>query len=103
MSNDILKQIDLIDRQLAELRIAVRQEQGREQTVPERDPDYIPVMLTLNQASEKTGLSYDYLRKLCLQGRIVCVRAGNRYLINQEKLVAFLNGEDETGRQAVNG
>lgn len=51
----------------------------------------IPEMLTINQASKRTGLSYEYLRKLCIQKKIVYVRAGNRYLINALKLIEFLN------------
>lgn len=59
----------------------------------------IPTMETLKTASELTGLSYDYLRKLCLQGKIVYVRAGSKYLINMEKLVDFLNrGEAAAGQ-----
>lgn len=54
----------------------------------------IPEMVTIKQAASRTGLSYDYLRKLCLQRQIVFVRAGTKYLINMGKLVAFLNGEE---------
>ena len=55
-----------------------------------------PVMLTLNQAAEATGLSYDYLRKLCLQKKIVFVRAGSKYLINADRLREDLDkGESE--------
>lgn len=54
----------------------------------------IPTMLTLREASEKTGLSYDCLRKLCLGNKIVYMRAGAKYLINLEKLVEFMNGEE---------
>lgn len=50
-----------------------------------------PVMMTLNQAAEATGLSYDYLRKLCLQQKIVFVRAGSKYLINAERLREYLD------------
>lgn len=52
-----------------------------------------PTMLTIKQAAEKTNLSYDFIRKLCLQKKIVFVRAGNKYLVNMEKLIDFLNGE----------
>ena len=55
-----------------------------------------PTMLTLNQAAEATGLSYDHLRKLCLQRKIVFIRAGSKYLVNAEKLVEYL----ETGEAA---
>lgn len=51
----------------------------------------IPTMETLREASNQTGLSYDYLRKLCLAGKIVHIRAGCKILINMEKLVEFLN------------
>ncbi len=50
-----------------------------------------PTMLTLRQAAEATGLSYDYLRKLCLQKKIIFVRAGNKYLVNAEKLQEYLD------------
>ena len=52
----------------------------------------IPEMLTINQVSERTNLSYSYLRMLCLQDKIVYVRAGNKYLINFQKFCTFLNG-----------
>lgn len=55
-----------------------------------------PTMVTLNEASAQSGLSYDYLRKLCLQKKIVYVRAGCKYLVNLENLVEYLNrGEKE--------
>lgn len=56
-----------------------------------------PTMFTLKQAAEATGLSYDYLRKLCLQNKIVFIRAGTKYLVNAEKLREYL----ESG-EAVN-
>ncbi len=51
----------------------------------------IPTMETLREASHQTGLSYDYLRKLCITGKIVHIRAGCKILINMEKLIEFLN------------
>ena len=50
-----------------------------------------PTMLTLRQAAEATGLSYDHHRKLCLQKKIIFVRAGNKYLVNAEKLQEYLD------------
>ena len=49
------------------------------------------IMMTLNQAAEATGLSYDHLRKLCLQKKIVFVRAGSKYLINADRLLEYLD------------
>ncbi len=56
----------------------------------------IPTMLTLKEAAEKTGLSYDCLRKMCLQKKIVYITVGKKFLVNEEKLVDFLNGELES-------
>lgn len=57
--------------------------------------DLIPEMVTINECSKRTGVSYDWIRKLCLQGRIVYIRAGNKYLINFGKFVAYLNKGDQ--------
>lgn len=53
----------------------------------------IPVMLPLREASKKTGLSYDCLRKMCLRGEVPHFRSGNKFLINMTKLCDLLNGE----------
>lgn len=52
----------------------------------------IPVMVTIREASRHTGLSYDALRKLCIQGKIIFVRSGSKYLINMNRLRDYLNG-----------
>lgn len=54
----------------------------------------MPTMWTINQAKEATGLSYEFLRKLCLQKKVVHIKTGNKYLINAEKLRDYLNGEE---------
>lgn len=51
----------------------------------------VPEMLTLKEESERTGLSYSFLRGLCLRGEIVHIRAGKKYLINHTKFVEYLN------------
>lgn len=60
-----------------------------------------PEMISLRKASERTGISYDWLRKLCLMGKIVHIRAGGtKFLINYQKLVEYLNtGDQEEGVQ----
>ena len=62
--------------------------------------DLIPEMITIKVCAARTGLSYDWIRKLCLQGKIVHIRAGNKYLINFGKFVEYLNEGD--GREADN-
>ncbi len=59
----------------------------------------IPEMITLREASRRTGLSYDFLRKGCLEGRFIHIRAGHKFLINFGKLCDALNGEGG----AING
>lgn len=56
-------------------------------------PEMIPEMIGLKEAARRTGLSYGFLRRLCLSGQIVHVRAGSKFLINWQKLCDFLNGE----------
>ncbi len=52
----------------------------------------IPEMVSIKEASKRTGLSYDYLRKSCLAGRIVHIRVGHgKFLINFSWLVDWLN------------
>ena len=54
-----------------------------------------PTMVGLAEASRRTGVSYEFLRKLCLQNKIVYIKSGIRYLINLEKLVEYLNKGDQ--------
>lgn len=53
----------------------------------------VPEMITIRQCSARTGLSYDFIRKLCLQKRIVFIRVGSKYLVNFSKFIDFLNGQ----------
>ena len=57
----------------------------------------IPEMLGIKETAKRTGLSYDYLRRLCLTNQIVFVRSGKKYLINIPRLADFLNtgGQNE--------
>lgn len=57
----------------------------------------VPRMVGITEASKQTGLSYDFIRKLCLQDKIVYVRAGVKYLINLDKLLEFLNQGEKNG------
>lgn len=53
----------------------------------------IPVMLPIKDVAERSGLSYHFIRQLCLENKIVFIRAGNKYLINMDRFIDFLNGE----------
>ena len=52
----------------------------------------MPVMKTIKEMVELTGLSYSTLRNLCLENEIIHMRAGKKYLINYDRFVDYLNG-----------
>lgn len=52
----------------------------------------MPKMLTLREAAEDTGLTYNCLRRWILNGEFTYyVRAGNKYLVNMDRLAEFLD------------
>lgn len=56
----------------------------------------IPVMLTIEQAAAATGITKYRLREWCREKRITCILCGNKFLINLDKLIEFLNkGESD--------
>ena len=52
----------------------------------------LPRMKPIKEMVELTGLSYTYLRNLFLNNEIVHIRAGNKYLINYDRFIDYLNG-----------
>ena len=57
----------------------------------------VPEMLSIQQTSSKTGLSQYYIRQLCLNDEIVYVKSGNKYLINFDRFIDYLNGGSTNG------
>lgn len=57
----------------------------------------IPTMLTIPQLLERfPALNYNFVRRLCVENKICYVRGGRgRYLINLEKFVDWLNGDEK--------
>lgn len=63
----------------------------------------VPEMLPLRTVSDRTGISYGAIRKLCLERRIVHIRIGRKYLVNYEKFLEYLNtGEEVKGDAEIN-
>lgn len=60
-------------------------------------PLKVPTMLTIRAAADKTGLSYDFIRKLCAQEKITFIKAGSKFLVNFEKLVEYLDQGEKVG------
>lgn len=57
----------------------------------------VPTMLTIKETSKRTGLAEHYIRRLVWENKVVFVKAGQKYLINLEKLIERLN-EGETAQ-----
>ena len=53
--------------------------------------DKIPTMVTIREVANQTGLSYDYIRKICMQDKIVYVKDGAKRLVNLDILRRHLN------------
>ncbi|MDE6389491.1 MAG: DNA-binding protein [Lachnospiraceae bacterium] len=49
-------------------------------------------MKSIKEMVELTGFSYMHLRNLCLENKIVHIRAGKKYLINYDRFCDYLNG-----------
>ena len=54
----------------------------------------VPLMLTIKETADRTGLSYHFIRQLCIENKIVYLKAGNKYLINFDRFIDFLNGDE---------
>ena len=52
----------------------------------------IPTMLTINEVSDRTGISRDAIRKMVLSGELAHIKVGKKYLVNFNRFVEFLNG-----------
>ena len=55
------------------------------------DKKELPTMLTIKELAQKTNLSYNHIRQLCLKNEIVYIKAGSKYLINLDKFIEYLN------------
>lgn len=58
----------------------------------------VPRMEKIKVAAAESGLSYDAIRKLCLQKKIAFIRSGTKYLINMDRFAEYLNGVHDNDR-----
>lgn len=52
---------------------------------------HVPEMDTIQNAADRTGLSYMCLWRACKAGKITYIKSGSRYYINMDKLAEMLN------------
>lgn len=48
--------------------------------------------ITLQDASEVTGLSYYFLRELVIKGAVKSIKSGVKWFIDESSLAAYLDG-----------
>lgn len=63
----------------------------------------IPVLKTINEASQLVGLARYHLRQLVKQNKIKFILAGKKVLINMDSLIEYINnGETQTEAEEQN-
>jgi excisionase family DNA binding protein len=62
----------------------------------------IPEMLTIQEVAGRTHLGYDTIRRFCLEGKIVYIKSGSKFLLNWNSVLDFFNtGEGRTHGKEV--
>lgn len=51
----------------------------------------VPTMEGIKKTAANFSLPEHFVRRLCIDGTICCVKSGNKYLINQQRFVEYLN------------
>lgn len=51
----------------------------------------IPRMVPIQTLADESGISYKALWQMCKQNKIVHIKSGNKFLINVDKFVEYLN------------
>lgn len=59
----------------------------------------IPQMLPIIPAAKVLGVSAHFVRQKVLAGEVVAVRAGNKYLVNVDKFIEYLNTTTVLGKE----
>ena len=54
-----------------------------------------PVMLPIQAISDKSGIPYKTIWQWCKENKIVHRKTGNKYLINVDKFIEFLNTSEQ--------
>ena len=71
-------------------------------TFPEQEFNFIvsdvriPRMVPIQTLADESGISYKAIWQMCKQNKIVHIKSGNKFLVNVDKFVEYLNtGETE--------
>ena len=53
-----------------------------------------PLLLSLNELQKKTGLNYNFLRKMIVEEKHVpCLKVGNKFVVNYDLFLEVLGGK----------
>ena len=63
----------------------------------------VPVMKTIEETARYFGLPKHLCRRAVLEGKVVYVRTGKKYLINIEKFAEWLNTGEQTPEHISEG
>ena len=63
-----------------------------------RTDHMVPTMVSIREASQRTGLTYILIKDICDSGRIVYIRSGKKYLVNFDSLLRLLQ-QGEGGKK----
>ena len=56
----------------------------------------INMMKSMRQASAESGLSYHFIRQLCLNNKIKYVKSGKKFYVNMESLKEYCSGKTDS-------
>ena len=59
-----------------------------------QDKIQIPTMLTIQETANLFHLSYFFVRRAVVEGKVPYVKTGKKYLINAERFTGWLNNGD---------
>lgn len=66
--------------------------------------DKVPEMVTIADASKRSGIRYEAIRGMCITGAVVCIRIGRKYLINWDSMLRYLKtGEKQRHETHIGG
>ena len=99
-SSDEFVFVSLIERE--NTKMAKKNNANNTNTLPEQEFNFIvsdvriPRMVPLQTLADESGISYKALWQMCKQNKIVHIKSGNKFLVNVDKFIEFLNtGETE--------
>ena len=80
--------------------MAKKNNKNNTNTLPQQELNFIksdvriPRMVPLQTLADESGISYKALWLMCKRNKIVHIKAGNKFLVNVDKFIEFLNTGD---------